>query len=615
MTIQKQLEEITSQILPKGFDFSDQQKAAIMADGSVNVVAGPGSGKTTVLIAKFALLLQKTLNKNQGICLITHTNVAVDEIKLGLKKFGISNIEYPNFIGTIQEFFNTFFAKKAYHLVNAGKTFRVLDDDEYSEKFDELFQQCKPEWYTFTTPNISKGSPKIVISEDLSITIMSSAKPSYKSAFELSIKRLFNMGIVTNSQCLELTKWYVEKYKEQTRKAISKRFKYVLLDEAQDTNLLQYELLKTLFSNTGVFFQRFGDPYQALYSIFEGNNDSWVPSAELDIPYLEISETSRFGSNITKIVRNVCIEKYDSFKSLNIIPSFDPYIIIYDNEMDLLQQYRGLISKCEKETESFLYSQKKDAILSTFHDDLGMLFSRYKRPTIKPLKNEAKIKKIYNFLLALISKEMDMPFKELKDLIDLSLVCKMKISGCIKELINENPLVGVVKYNLEEIMEIISDSKVNSFSNINVEEQVRYFHQISSIMENNHSTEEEFEFYIGTIHSVKGETHRSTLLVLDTVFKEYSTTPASEHWIFDLLKEYLAGNYVNPYTIEDKIKSDETIKSLKLAYVALSRPTHLAAIAIPANLVTKDDDIFNRLSNNGWVQYEERVGQLGQLQK
>ena len=150
MTIEKQLEIITSQISPVGYDFFDQQKAAILADGSVNVVAGPGSGKTTVLIAKYALLLKQKIDSNQGICLITHTNVAVDEIKMGLKKIGITNVEYPNFIGTIQEFFNSFFAKKAFPTaVQSEKNFRVVDDDVYREKFDELFQQYKPEWIHF----------------------------------------------------------------------------------------------------------------------------------------------------------------------------------------------------------------------------------------------------------------------------------------------------------------------------------------------------------------------------------------------------------------------------------------------------------------------------------
>ena len=73
------------------------------------------------------------------------------------------------------------------------------------------------------------------------------------------------------------------------------------------------------------------------------------------------------------------------------------------------------------------------------------------------------------------------------------------------------------------------------------------------------------------------------------------------------------GDYINPYTLTEPIKRNQTVKSLKLAYVALSRPIHLAAIAVPAHLVSKNDSIFNRLNKNGWLRYDERVGQNVEL--
>src|SRR4051812_759031 len=99
MSILEQLKIITPKILPPGCDFSSQQKEAISAEGSIDIVAGPGSGKTTVLIAKCGLLLNDKAQSDKGTCLITHTNVAVDEIRTGLRKIGINDIEYPNFIG------------------------------------------------------------------------------------------------------------------------------------------------------------------------------------------------------------------------------------------------------------------------------------------------------------------------------------------------------------------------------------------------------------------------------------------------------------------------------------------------------------------------------------
>src|SRR5699024_511626 len=291
-------------------------------------------------------MLIEGLEQDKGISLITNTNVAVDEIKLGLKKIGINNIEYPHFIGTIQEFINTYFARKTFHLIHGEKNFRVLDDDEYKEKFDELFQRFKPDFYTYSTPNFKKRNPKLLISEYLSYSVTSDAPPLYKEAFEKSIKVLFDWGLVNNQQCLELALWYITKYEEPIRTAVTNRFKYILLDEAQDTGYLQYKILTKLFSSSGTNFQKFGDPYQALYNIFDGNNDAWVPFNEFndeEIHYKEISETSRFGSSIANVLRNVCIEKYDTFRSLDLVRSFKPHFIVYEDGEDLLQQYKGLI--------------------------------------------------------------------------------------------------------------------------------------------------------------------------------------------------------------------------------------------------------------------------------
>ncbi|MEC0304056.1 UvrD-helicase domain-containing protein, partial [Terribacillus saccharophilus] len=66
MNLIRQLETITPRILPPGCDFFDQQKEVISAGGSIDVVAGPGSGKTTVLIAKCGLLMNNLVKSNKG---------------------------------------------------------------------------------------------------------------------------------------------------------------------------------------------------------------------------------------------------------------------------------------------------------------------------------------------------------------------------------------------------------------------------------------------------------------------------------------------------------------------------------------------------------------------
>src|SRR5690625_1882002 len=599
------LESISHKILPSGCSFFDQQKKVIMADCSIDVVAGPCSGKTTVLIAKCALLMQQNFNNNKGICLITHTNVAVDEIKNGIKKIGF-DAEYPNFVGTIQEFFNMFFAKKAFHMVQRNNNnFRVMDDDEYQEKFEEIFKFLKPERYSddYNYPNASKRDPYVSIRDDCTFEIFSDAPPFYEIEFNESVKRLFNRGIVNNQQCLQLSKWYIDRFENRLLKSVSERFNYVLLDEAQDTNILQYELLSKLFSDGSISFQKFGDPYQALYNIFEGNLDVWRPIEENPMNYREISKTSRFGSRIANIVKNVCVEKYDSFKSLEMVKSFSPYYIIYKDGNDLIAKYNSLIRLCETTSHSFEESNRKDAILSTFHRDLTNLYPNYLKPTIKSKKSQSISNQAYNFLVNLIRKELDESFKEVKEVISSNLQCKIILSECIKKLVSGEYESHMIIHGLEEVLAILLNDCNKKYTNTNINDLLDAYQ--SPFLSNGDLGRDQdmFGFYLGTIHSAKGETHRSTMLLLDTVSTVYIDNKSFEYPTLELLKEYLVGNYTHPDEITDEVERDETIKALKLAYVALSRPSHLVVIGISESKLDGNKDFVDRLNKNGWQEY------------
>ena len=77
---------------------------------SVDIHACPGSGKTTILVAKLAILSRKWKWQNRGICVLSHTNVAREEIeeRLGTLNVGKKLLSYPHFIGTFQAFLDTF---------------------------------------------------------------------------------------------------------------------------------------------------------------------------------------------------------------------------------------------------------------------------------------------------------------------------------------------------------------------------------------------------------------------------------------------------------------------------------------------------------------------------
>lgn len=591
---------IQDRVLPSGGNFSEEQIDIIFEDNKMDVVAGPGTGKTTVLTARIRVLLENLQNSKEGICILTHTNVAVDEIRTTLRKLGVNEINKPHFLGTIQDFFNTFFSKKAFHLVLGDKKMQVLDDEIFRVKFDKKFNFEKPKNYSDDWNNPNPLNQEISWDFNNLNSLVSMVEPKmYSDAFEESISYLFKNGYVTNEQCLQLSKWYISKYRESLRKIFSIRFSYLLLDEAQDTSTLQFELLKMLFDTESVTIQSFGDPYQAIYNVFgKDRNLAWEIDSAAE---KRISATSRFGDTIVDVVKNVCIKKYDDLKANEIDASFPPYCIVYGDGDDLLNKFRSLILKLEGVDSTFKYSKKPDKIVSVQHKDLESTFGEnYQRVKVKNLARMSDFELLSDLLLKELTRANEEDFKESLT----SNEVRIKIFEILKKL-NSSYTTSLIN-ELKELFDKIlpgMENRENIVGDVN-KMLLEIFPRTNPIKVENEVNEALKKIEIGTIHSVKGETHRSTLLILNSDFNVGFGEKAINYPILDLLEEYLALHYI-PLSQQKSEKEEETEKALKLAYVALSRPTHLVCIGISEDQIKAKSYLLDKLSNAGWEQYED----------
>lgn len=598
--------EIEKNLLPEGCHFSEEQTNVIFEDNNMDVVAGPGAGKTTVLTSRIKILLDQMKNTGKGICILTHTNVAVDEIKSSLKKLGVPEVRNPHFIGTIQDFFNTFFAKKAFHLLLKDKKMRVYDDDIYREKFHKVFDSRKPSFYSkdlsLPNPENKKIEWNFNKTEHFA-SLVGRQREQYKKAFDSSINFLFSKGIITNKCCLELANWYIEKHRESFRKVIPMRFSYLLLDEAQDTSALQFNLISALFDAEKVTIQKFGDPYQSIYNIWGGDTDlAWEID---DSKERRISQTSRFGESIVNIVKNVCIKKYQDLTSNSNHESFSPYFIIYDNGDDLLSKYNSLIEELETKDEHFKVSRKPKVIASVKHKDLEDTFGiKYKRENMKKLVQNSYLDLFLGVLLKKLSKKFDKDFEDnLKQNQN-----RIQIFKIIKALIEDDN--EKVKNELRTLLdELITNEEFSEDKDRLCTETIESLKTTFSIELESQSLESEEHEYsnirLCTVHSTKGETHKATLLMLDTTFTpDYSNNSQSYH-IVELLKNCFTEPYVE-LSVKKSKKEIESEKARKLAYVALSRPTHLMCIGIPSNKLEMEPTIIQDLLDAGWKQYPDQ---------
>lgn len=122
--------KIAHDILLKGKKSFDTHRIDIIKENSsCYVQASPGSGKTTALLAKLMILANKMpLYSGKGVCVLTHTNVAIDEIKAKLGQKANVLFQYPNFFGTIQTFLHKYITAAALHYFY-GSQIAYVDDD------------------------------------------------------------------------------------------------------------------------------------------------------------------------------------------------------------------------------------------------------------------------------------------------------------------------------------------------------------------------------------------------------------------------------------------------------------------------------------------------------
>ena len=129
-----EIKKAEKDIFENKYHFNSEQKEFIKYLDSCCLQAYAGTGKTSTIVGKLHVLAQKDVWKSgRGICVLSHTNVAVDEIRKHVAIHYPAIMEYPNFIGTIQEFVNKFLF--APYLARKGMRMQ-FQDETYNYKPD-----------------------------------------------------------------------------------------------------------------------------------------------------------------------------------------------------------------------------------------------------------------------------------------------------------------------------------------------------------------------------------------------------------------------------------------------------------------------------------------------
>ncbi len=311
----------------ESLNLDDDGRISILeAMRSIDVQACPGSGKTTLIAVKLILLAKKWPLSSQGICVLSHTNVAKDEIIERLKKSKTLEaqrlLSYPHFIGTIQEFTNRFLALP--RIRSNGVNDVTVDNDEYVRLANKLLEQNQFIWLRGTLNGLGSDDMKDgflretcrLISEDgISVNISKTPRAWRQAANLERAKQALN----ELKNYLDMRGYYL--YRDMYTyaqlvcnensnlcKSLSVRFPCVFIDEMQDTQKFQDKLLRNIFplDDSEIIVQRFGDPDQAIFHGIgsEEPNDSFNEKLGKDMDFV-IHKSHRFDGQLADKIKNL----------------------------------------------------------------------------------------------------------------------------------------------------------------------------------------------------------------------------------------------------------------------------------------------------------------------
>ncbi len=271
----------------------EQREAVEATEGPVLVLAGAGTGKTRVLTTRLAHILATGRAKPWELLVVTFTNKAAREMRERITHLIGPTSEGLRWLGTFHSVAAQILRRHA-ELVGLKSTFTILDTDDQERLLKQLLEAANIDTKRFTPKSLAglidhwknRGwtPEKLPSGEDFANGRGQALYAAYQS--RLATLNACDFGDLLLHNITILSK-YADLAEEYRR-----RFRYILVDEYQDTNVAQYLWLRLLTSSTGNVCC-VGDDDQSIYG-WRGAEVDNILRFERDFP----------GAKIVKLERN-----------------------------------------------------------------------------------------------------------------------------------------------------------------------------------------------------------------------------------------------------------------------------------------------------------------------
>lgn len=275
-------------------DLNQPQREAVTAtDGPIMVIAGPGSGKTRVLTYRISYLIEQGVPP-WNILALTFTNKAAKEMRERIEAVVGSRAKYI-WAGTYHSIFAKILRIEA-SKIGFDPKFTIYDSDDSKSLIGDIISEMSLDKQVYVPAQIRSRissaksnliSPKAYAQQDeLTMQDKMNKIPLFQSIYERYVARCHKAGAMDFDDLLY--QMYILLYRnvDNVKEKYQRQFQYILVDEFQDTNYLQYAIVKQLIEYPGSprNICIVGDDAQSIYA-FRGATIKNIFDFETDYPH------------------------------------------------------------------------------------------------------------------------------------------------------------------------------------------------------------------------------------------------------------------------------------------------------------------------------------------
>ena len=434
-----------------------QRNAVTTIHGPVMVIAGPGSGKTRVLTFRIAHLLNSGAHPGQVLAL-TFTNKAAREMKERIEKVA-GNDANKVWAGTFHSLFARILRAEA-HRIGYPNDFTIYDSDDTKSVLGDIIKAMNLDKKVYAPgqvrARISAAKSNLITpkayaaNDDLMALDRMDRRPLIYQIYEKYVAKCLRAGAMDFDDLLLQMYKLLYQNPGNVREKYQRQFQYVLVDEFQDTNYLQYQIIKILtkYEGSQENICIVGDDAQSIYS-FRGATIENILQFEHDYPSVQtfkLEQNYRSTSFIVEAANEVITNNKKQIQKKIFTEKGDGMKIKLIKAMTDTEEGKRVADTIIEQKNRFNLSNKDFAILYRTNGQSRIFEEQLRR---------------YNIAYRIYGGLSFYSRKEIKDLVSyLRLVVNDKDDEALKRVINY-PKRGIGNSTIDQIAQMADDNEIS----------------------------------------------------------------------------------------------------------------------------------------------------------